>query len=77
MLPIGLIIGVLAWTVLAMAAIGLFFWAARWFPRQRWFAPSLVLLFLLVCLLARETKWAIPMLALLLLLASAAIPRKR
>jgi hypothetical protein len=77
MLPIGLIFSVLGWTVFAMLAIGLFFWAARWFPRQPWFARALVALFVLLGLLARQTKWAIPMLALLLLVGSGFIPRKR
>jgi hypothetical protein len=77
MLPIGLIIGILGWTAFAMAGLGLFFWAVRWFPRQPWFARALVALFLLLGLLARQTKWAIPMLALLLVTASAFIPRKR
>ena len=77
MLPIALIISVLAWTVLAMASVGLFFWAARWFPRQPWFAPLLVMLFIVLALVARQTKWAVPLLALLLMVASGFIPRKR
>jgi hypothetical protein len=77
MLPIGLIFSVLGWTVFIMLAVGVFFWAARWFPRQPWFARALVALFVLLGLLARQTKWAIPMLALLLLVGSGFIPRKR
>ena len=77
MLPIGLIFSVLGWTAFAMAAVGVCFWTARWFPRQPWFARALVAGFLLLALLARQTKWAIPTLALLLLAASAFIPRKR
>jgi hypothetical protein len=77
MLPIALIFNVLAWTVFVMVGVGLFFWAARWFPRQQWIAPSLVILFVFLAMLARETKWAIPLLAVLLLVASGFIPRKR
>jgi hypothetical protein len=77
MLPIGLIVAVFAWTAFAMAGVGVFFWAARWFPRQPWFSRLLVAAFVLLGLLARETKWAIPLIALLLLVASGFIPRKR
>ena len=77
MLPIALVFNVLAWTVFVMVGIGLFFWAGRWFPRQQWLAPALVILFVFLAMLARETKWAIPLLALLLLAASGFIPRKR
>jgi hypothetical protein len=77
MLPIGWIISILAWTLFALTAAGLFFWAVRWFPRQRWFAPTLLLIFITLGLLARHTKWAIPVMVLLLMIASAFIPQKR
>jgi hypothetical protein len=77
MLPIGLIVSVFAWTAFAMIGLGVCFWAARWFPHQPWFSRLLVAAFLLLGLLARQTKWAIPMIALLLLVASGFIPRKR
>ena len=77
MLPIGLILGVLGWTAFAMIAVGVCFWAVRWFPRQPWFARAMVAAFVLLALAARQTKWAIPMLALLLVAASSFIPRKR
>jgi hypothetical protein len=77
MLPISLIFGVLGWTAFAMIAIGVCFWAIRWFPRQPWFARALVAAFVLLAVVARQTKWAIPMMALLLVAASGFIPRKR
>ena len=77
MLPIGLIIGVFGWTVFAMTGLGVCFWALRWFPRQPWFARLLVAAFVLLGLVARQTKWAIPLIAVLLLVASGFIPRKR
>ncbi len=77
MLPLALLIKVLAWAAFVLSGFGLFFWAARWFPRQRWFAPALLALFLILGLLARESKWAIPLIVLLLLVASGFIPRKR
>jgi hypothetical protein len=77
MVPIGFLLTLLAWAAFAMAAVGVFFWAARWFPRQRWLAPSLLLAFLLLGLLARQSKWAILMLVSLLVVGSAFIPRKR
>lgn len=60
-----------------MIALGLFFWASRWFPRQPWLARSLMLAFVVLGLLARQTKWAIPLMVLMLVVASAFIPRKR
>jgi hypothetical protein len=77
MVPLGFFITFLAWAAFAIAAIGLFFWAARWFPRQRWFAPTLLLLFLFLVLLARQTKWAVVVLVLLLVVGSGFIPRRR
>jgi hypothetical protein len=77
MLPLGLLLKLLAWAAFAIAGVGLFFWAARWFPRQRWLASTLALLFLLLGLLARESKWAVVALVLLLVVGSAFIPRKR
>ena len=74
---LGLFFKIAAWTVFAMAGVGLFFWAVRWFPRQRWLAPTLAAFFLLLPLLARGTKWAIPVFVLLLLVGSSFIPRKR
>ena len=60
-----------------MTGLALGFWALRWFPRQPWFARLLVAAFVLLALIARETKWAIPLIAVLLLVASFFIPRKR
>jgi hypothetical protein len=77
MVPIGFILTLLAGAAAVMAMIGLFFWAIRWFPRQRWIAPSLVVLFVFLLLLARQSKWGIILLGLLLLVASAFIPRRR
>jgi len=77
MLPISLIFTVLGWTAFVLIAVGVGFWALRWFPRQPWFARALVAAFILFALAARETKWAVPLLALLLVAASAFIPRKR
>jgi len=77
MLPIGLIVSVVGGTAFEMMGVGACFWAARWFPRQPWFARLIVAAFVLLGLLARQTKWAIPAMALLLLLASGFIPRKR
>jgi hypothetical protein len=74
---IGLLIQILAWAAFVLAGVGLFFWAVRWFPRQRWLPPSLALLFVLLAFLARFTKWAIPLMVLLLLGASGFIPRRR
>jgi hypothetical protein len=76
-LPIGLILGVLGWATFAMVAVGVCFWAARWFPRQPWFARAMVAAFVLLALAARQTKWAIPILALVLVAASGFIPRRR
>jgi hypothetical protein len=76
-LPLGLIVAILGWTAFVLAAAGLFFWASRWFPRQPWFARTLLLVFVMLGLLARQTKWAIPLMVLLLVVASAFIPRKR
>lgn len=77
MLPIGLILGIFAWTAFVMIAAGVCFWALRWFPRQPWFARLLVAAFVLLGLMARQTKWAIPLIVLILMTASAFIPRKR
>jgi hypothetical protein len=77
MLPTGFLLTILAWTAFVMIGLGLFFWASRWFPRQPWFARSLLLLFLLLGLFSRHTKWAIPCLVILLVIASAFIPRRR
>ncbi len=77
MLPIGLIIAILAWTAFAVAALGVFFWATRWFPRQPWFGRLLLLAFVALGLMARTTKWAIPLIVLLLMVASGFVPRKR
>lgn len=77
MLPIGFILTLLAGAAVVMAGIGLFFWALRWFPRQRWIASFLVLLFLLLVMLARHSKWGIVLLGLGLLIASIFIPRRR
>jgi hypothetical protein len=77
MLPISLIFAVLGWTAFVMIAVGVCFWAARWFPRQPWFARALVAAFVVLALAVRQTKWAIPMLALLFVAASGFIPRKR
>jgi len=77
MVPIGFILTLLAGAALGVAIIGLYFWALRWFPRQRWIASALVLLFVFLLLLARQTKWGILFLGLLLLIASAFIPRRR
>jgi hypothetical protein len=77
MVPIGLLLTLLAGAAIAMAAAGLYFWALRWFPRQRWVASTLLLLFLIVVLFARHTKWILPIVAFLLLIASGFIPRKR
>jgi hypothetical protein len=77
MLPIGFILTLLAGTAAVMAIIGLYFWALRWFPRQRWIASSLVLLCVVLLLLARHTKWGVLLLGLLILAASAFIPRRR
>jgi hypothetical protein len=76
-LPLGLIFTILGWSAFAMMSLGLFFWATRWFPRQPWFARALLLAFVALALLARQTKWAIPMFVLILAIASAFIPRKR
>jgi hypothetical protein len=76
MLPLGLLLTLLAWTTLALAAAGLVFWFARWFPRQRWLAPSAAVLFFALVLLARHSKWALVLLVLLFVVASAFIPRK-
>jgi hypothetical protein len=76
-LPLGLIFTILAWTAFAMAALGLFFWASRWFPHQPWFARTLLLVFVVLGLLARQTKWAIPLMVLVLVAASGFIPKKR
>jgi hypothetical protein len=73
----GLMISIFAWMVFVLAALGLFFWASRWFPRQPWFGRSLLLGFVVLGLMARATKWAIPLLMVALLTASAFIPRKR
>ena len=70
-------VSLVAWTLFALAALGLFFWALRWFPRQPWFARALLGAFVILGLMARETKWAIPLIVLLLVVASAFIPRKR
>jgi hypothetical protein len=77
MLPIGLMVSVFGWVVFAMLGVGVCFWAARWFPRQPWFARLLVAAFVLLGLMARQTKWAIPIIAFLLLVGSGFIPRKR
>jgi hypothetical protein len=77
MLPLGLMLSLLAWSLFALTALGLFFWALRWFPRQPWFARSLLGLFLLLGVLARQTKWAIPLIVVLLLVGSGFIPRPR
>jgi hypothetical protein len=77
MIPLGFIVTLLAWAAFVIAGLGLFFWAARWFPRQRWFAPTLALLFLLLGLFARHSKWAVVLLVLLLVIGSAFIPRGR
>jgi hypothetical protein len=77
MLPIGLIIGVLGWAVFAMLGVGVAFWAMRWFPGQPWFARLVVAGFVLLGLSARHNKWAIPIIAFLVLVASGFIPRKR
>ncbi len=77
MLPIGLIVSLVAWTLFLMMALGLFFWALRWFPQQPWFARSLLAVFVILGLFARQTKWAIPIMLLLVVGASAFIPRKR
>src|SRR5689334_9427469 len=70
MLPIGLIIGVLGWTIFVMLAIGVASWAMRWFPGQPWFARLVVAGFVLLGLAARHNKWAIPMIAFMVLIAS-------
>jgi hypothetical protein len=75
--PIGFAFTLLTWAAFVLAALGLFFWVARWFPRQRWLAPTLLLLFVVVALLARQSKWIVPLLAMLLLFGSAFIPRRR
>lgn len=77
LVPIGFVLTLLAGAAVAMAAVGLFFWAVRWFPRQRWLAPTIVLVFLFLVLLARHTKWGIPLIGFALLIASAFIPRRR
>lgn len=77
MLPFGLILKLFAWAAFAISGVGLVFWAARWFPRQRWFAPTLILLFALLGLLAFRFKWALFALVLLLVVGSAFIPRPR
>ncbi len=77
MLPIGLIMGVLGWTVFVMLGLGLCFWAMRWFPGQPWFGRMVVAGFVLLGIMARQTKWAIPLIAILVLVASGFIPRKR
>lgn len=77
MAPIGLMLTLIAWAAFVLAAVGLFFWALRWFPRQRWLASTLVLLFVILALLARQTKWMIPLLVALLFLGSSFIPRNR
>lgn len=77
MLPIGFILTLLAGAAAVMAMVGLYFWAIRWFPRQRWVGSLLVLLFVFLLLLARQTKWGIVLLGLLLLVVSAFIPRRR
>jgi MYXO-CTERM domain-containing protein len=77
MLPIGFILTLLAGAAAVMAVVGLYFWAIRWFPKQRWIASFLVLLFVFLLLLARHTKWGILLLGLLVLAASAFIPRRR
>jgi hypothetical protein len=77
MLPLALIISLVAWTVFAMIAAGLVFWAVRWFPRQRWLAPTLLILFVLLGMLARTSKWAVPGLVLLLMVASGFIPTRK
>jgi hypothetical protein len=77
MLPLGLMLSVLAWSLFVLAALGLFFWALRWFPRQPWFARLLLVVFVLLGLFARQTKWSIPLIALILLVGSAFIPRPR
>lgn len=77
MLPIGLIVGVVGWTIFVMLGLGVGFWALRWFPNQPWFARLVVAAFVLLGLMARETKWAIPLIAILLLAASGFVPRKR
>jgi hypothetical protein len=75
--PIGILLTIATWVMFAMAGIGLFFWLARWFPRQRWLAPTLLLLFVVFALLARQTKWMVPLFVAFLLLGSGFIPRKR
>jgi hypothetical protein len=77
MLPPTFLITILAWATFVMAGIGLFFWAARWFPRQRWLAPTLAILFLVIGLFARHSKWAVVLIVLLLVIASGFIPRRR
>jgi hypothetical protein len=77
MLPIGFILTLLAGAAAVMAVIGLYVWAVRWFPKQRWLASLLTLLFVILLLLARQTKWGIILIGLLFLAASAFIPRRR
>lgn len=77
MLPTGFILTLFAGALTIMAIIGLYFWAIRWFPQQRWVASFAVLLFVILLLLARQTKWGILLLGLLFLAASAFIPRRR
>jgi hypothetical protein len=74
---LGLFLKILAWSAFVLAGLGIFFWAARWFPRQRWLAPTLGALFLFLGLVARTSKWAIPLMVLMLMVASGFIPRKR
>lgn len=76
MLPLGLILTIVGWTAFALAGTGLFFWATRWFPQQPWFARVLLLAFVVLALAARTTKWAIPLIVLLLVAASGFIPRR-
>jgi hypothetical protein len=75
--PAGLLFTLIAWAAFVLAGIGLFFWVARWFPRHRWLASTLLLLFVVIALLGRQSKWIVPLLAVLLLFGSAFIPRRR
>jgi hypothetical protein len=77
MIPFGLLLPLLAWAAFLMTAVGLFFWAARWFPGRRWLAPTLALLFLLLGVFARQSKWAVVLIVVVLIVASGFIPRKR
>src|SRR5205809_961600 len=69
MLLFGLLLKLLAWSVFSLAGLGLIFWAARWFPRQRWLPASLFALFIVLAVMARFNKWAIVLIVLLLVVA--------